>query len=93
MSIKAYRAGLTATDWSSDPYDERLIAPQQSNCFKFHLKMPSKGGGVTEVELRISSESFTSVAEAMMAVNEDAAIRAFGAALVKKSPIKKPPNS
>jgi hypothetical protein len=43
--------------------------------------MPSKGGGVTEVSLRVSPDSFEDVAKAMLAADEDEAIRAFGTAL------------
>jgi hypothetical protein len=44
--------------------------------------MPSKGGGVTEVKLEVTSESFDAVVKAMIAADRDAAIRAFGAALL-----------
>ena len=48
--------------------------------------MPSKGGGVTEVSLRISPDNFEDVAKAMLTADEDAAIRAFGAALQSRKP-------
>ena len=39
--------------------------------------MPSKGGGVTEVQLQVTSESFAAVAKAMNDANQNAAVRAF----------------
>ncbi len=90
MTIKAYRSGETAAYWSADPYEETLNAgrPPLRNVegiIFFKFKMPSKGGGVTDVLLEVSSESFETVAKTMMEANEDVAIRAFGAALLNKS--------
>jgi hypothetical protein len=42
--------------------------------------MPSKGGGVTEIQLRVTDESFEALAQAMRDANENAAARAFVAA-------------
>jgi hypothetical protein len=43
--------------------------------------MPSKGGGVTVVQLRITPDSFEEIAKAKLAADDDAAIRAFGVAM------------
>jgi hypothetical protein len=80
MTINAFRSGETARYWSSDPYDRKLV--QEADGIAFYLKMPSKGGGVTDVKLSVTSESFDTVAKAMIAVDRDVAIRAFGAALL-----------
>ena len=39
--------------------------------------MPSKGGGVTEVKLQVTSESFEALAKSMLDANYNAAVRAF----------------
>jgi hypothetical protein len=83
MTIKAVRARVTARTWSDDPYDQKLNAG--SDIIFFEFKTPSKGAGETEVRLRIWSESFESLAKTMRVANEDAAIQAFGAALLNKS--------
>jgi hypothetical protein len=91
VAIKAYRSGETAAYWSADPYEETLNAgrPALQNVERpiifFKFKMASEGGGVTDVLLEVSSESFESVAKTIVETNEDAAIRAFGAALLNKS--------
>jgi hypothetical protein len=75
MTIKAYRAGETARHWTKDVYDEKLTSA--ANRVIFRLKMPSKGGGVTEVQLEVSDESFESISKAMVEANVEAAARAF----------------
>jgi hypothetical protein len=78
MTIEAVRCGLTGRVWSHDPSNERLTHKDRQILFSF--RMPSKGGGVTFVELRITSDSFEAIAKGMIAADRGAAIRAFGAA-------------
>jgi hypothetical protein len=75
MTITAVRSGKTAPYWTKDCYNEKLtnVADQ----ILFAVSMPSKGGGVTEVQLQVTSESFAAVAESMLIANMDAAARAF----------------
>jgi hypothetical protein len=80
MAIKAFRSGETARHWSDDPFNEELIPEIDGISFRF--KMPSKGGGVTDVKLSVTSENFDATAKAMIAGSRDAAIRAFCAALL-----------
>jgi hypothetical protein len=75
MTINAVRAGDAARYWSSDPYDEELS--QGEDQIAFSCKMPSKGGGTTEVKISVTSDSFEEVAKAMFGTNEDAAVLAF----------------
>ena len=75
MTIKAYRSGESRINWSKDPYDEVLRSGKGK--IRFYFRMPSKGGGVTFVQLQVSSESFEHVAKAMVESNDDAAILAF----------------
>jgi hypothetical protein len=75
MSIKARRAGQTSRYWSSDAYGETLTTATDEILFK--LKMPSKGRGVTEVQLQVSKDSFESVAKAMVKANGGVAALAF----------------
>ena len=79
MTIKAFRAGETARTWSDDPNDETLSC--EIDYISVRFSMPSKGGGVTEVDVRITPDSFGDFAKAMVTVESAAAIRAFGAAL------------
>jgi len=84
MSIKAVRSGETSRTWSYDPYSEKIVT--RHNRLDFEFSMPSKGGGVTEVSLQVSPDSFEDVAKAMLTADEDAAIRAFGTALQSRKP-------
>ena len=62
MTIKAYRSGETAPHWTDDCYKETLT--HGTDKILFTLSMPSKGGGVTEVQLRVTSESFEALVRA-----------------------------
>jgi hypothetical protein len=84
MSVKAFRSGETSPNWSEDPYGEKVVTRHKRLDFEF--SMPSKGGGVTEVSLRVSPDSFEDVAKAMLTASEDEAISAFGAALQARKP-------
>lgn len=75
MTIKAYRSGKTARHWTCDCRDEKLT--HGTDKILFDLSMPSKGGGVTDVQLQVTSESFERLAELMAQGNADAASRAF----------------
>ena len=75
MSIKAIRGGETCRVWSYDPCGEKISLDEESLVFEFSI--PSKGGGVTVVNLRIRPDSFEEIAKAMLAADDDAAIRAF----------------
>jgi hypothetical protein len=75
MTIKAYRSGETARHWTGDCYKEELTPGTDK--ILFTLSMPSKGGGVTEVRLEVTSESFQDLTWAMSNANHDAATLAF----------------
>jgi hypothetical protein len=89
MGIKAFRRGLTAHYWSSDPSNVvlkssssrkgwALLAPQN---ISFSFVMPSKGGGDTQVRLEITPDSFLNVMKEMLAADEGATRRAMGEVL------------
>ncbi len=84
MAIKAWRSGETARTWSDDPYNESYN--NRNGTLNFSFSMPSKGGGTTEAEYRVGPDNFEEITRAMMTLDEDAAIRAFGAALQAKKP-------
>jgi hypothetical protein len=75
VTIKAFRRGETAHRWTDDCRNEKLT--HEADQIFFTLSMPSKGGGFTEVYLRVTSESFEDVAKAMNDTNQNAAIRAL----------------
>jgi hypothetical protein len=54
MSMKARRSGLTARQWSNDPWGEKLThridQRTQKPVISCRCLVPSKGGGRTEVE-------------------------------------------
>jgi hypothetical protein len=84
MTIKARRSGKTASYWddAAAPYDEKLTSYPTPDEISFWFSMPSKGGGVTNVGLYVTSESFEDVAKAMIVTNREATIRAFAAAIL-----------
>jgi hypothetical protein len=69
MSIKAFRSGETSPTWS----DYEKIVTRYSR-LDFEFSMPSKGGGVTEVSLRISPDNFEDVAKACFQPSFDACL-------------------
>jgi hypothetical protein len=75
MTIKARRSGETARHWTEDCYKEMLM--YGTDKIFFTLSMPSKGGGVTEVQLLVTTESFGAIARSMLNANYNAAARAF----------------
>ena len=83
MTIKAYRSGATAPSWddSSAPFNEKLTPYPGRDLIAFDLDMPSKGGGITEVQLTVTSESFEDVAKAMITTNPHYATQAGGCSL------------
>ncbi|MET3891068.1 hypothetical protein ABIE41_002144 [Bosea sp. OAE506] len=88
MTITAKRSGLTALTWSTDPSRVGLSAPGPFEDHPGHIRldfsMPSKGGGITQVRLEITGESFERLAIAMIKVDREAALRAFGSALLQQ---------
>lgn len=79
MSIKAFRAGVTAQYWSEVPGEVDLFAKHGE--LRFEFVMSAAGVGYTQVRLEITSESFEELAKKMLAADEDAAIRAFDVAM------------
>jgi hypothetical protein len=79
MTIKAYRRGETVSPWTGC-YKEKLTPTTDHILFNF--SMPSKGGGVTEVQLQVTSESFAAVAQSMSDANQNPAVRALVRAAV-----------
>ena len=78
MSIKAYRKGVWAKNWSSKPMSEHLSHAKGAIQFSFVMRY---GMGDSESKLEVTSDSFEELAKEMMAADRYAAIRAFGAAL------------
>ena len=85
MSMKARRSGLTARQWSNDPWGEKLThridQRTQKPVISCRCLVPSKGGGTTEVEFDIRSDSFTEVVKTMLAADELATIEALSEVL------------
>lgn len=84
MSIEVLRGGVTAREWSGSGRNVRVSTDDlHYSAFQIRFDMPSKGGGDTDVLVRVTASSFKEIAEAMMVTNPQAAARAFGAALQK----------
>ena len=86
--LQVFRLG--ARNDSSNPYGEKLGATKASPAGKFPFqKMGSvwigfsflAGNGSSEMRAAVGADSFSNLAKAMLTANEEAAIRAFGAAL------------
>lgn len=86
MPIKVQRGGKTSPTWSNDPYDIRLgyfpsDPDDRPGQVYLMFRMPSKGGGTTDVRVEFPLDTFEDLASQMMRANRDAAILAFGKAL------------
>ncbi|KPH80509.1 hypothetical protein AE618_12025 [Bosea vaviloviae] len=79
------RAGETAKAWSSDPYGRKLDfhgpIGEKPGYVLMTFKMPSKGGGVTDVRVELSGDAIEQLAEMMIRADRENAIKAFGRAL------------
>ncbi|CAO4138889.1 hypothetical protein [Methylorubrum aminovorans] len=87
MTIRVTRGPVTTGDRYLNEYDVRLepepgihVSPVEAVALKF--MMNAGGGGQTVVHVRIEAESFRLIAQAMMNVDPEAAVKAFGAAMV-----------
>ena len=80
MTIKAFRKGEKSSRWSNDPDREQLT--HTNNQVLLNFSMPSKGGGFTEVQLQVTSESFEALVQSMIDANQNAAVRALVRATV-----------
>lgn len=82
MTIIVKRSGTNARKWTIEASNVRVLHNLTAEAVSLRCEIPSKGGGTTVVQLDIKADSFEAIAEAMWQVDENAAIRAFGAALV-----------
>jgi len=81
MAITVYRKGVTASEWTSRQKAVLANKPETGEVVALVI-MNSKGGGNMEIWTHIDSDSFAEVAAHMVAANREAAIRAFGNALL-----------
>ena len=79
MSIIVFRGGRTARWLTQERCEVDLFAQNGELHLKFEIS--ASGPGYTHLKLDINSESFEELAKKMFAANEDAAIRAFRAAM------------
>jgi hypothetical protein len=80
MAIEVLRGGETASRWSGNGWGARL-GTVKSGKVSVRFKMASKGGGTSDVLVKIDHENFEELAKAMMRANSKGAIKAFGVAL------------
>lgn len=75
MTITVLRDGATAHHWSGQGRDFQLRCDGQL-WVAMDFSMPSKGGGTTDVSVRIDAASFKDLCEAMMRVGPNEAVKA-----------------
>ncbi len=85
MTIRAYRSAFTAPHEELGPYHVTL-RPAEANepprhAMDLAFRIPA-GKGYSDLYISIQPEDFARIAQAMMDVNPNEAIRAFGAAML-----------
>jgi hypothetical protein len=83
MVIEVKRGGVTSPRWSGDGANVRVLPSREAERLSIRFDMPSKGGGYTDVAVRILPDSFEEIAKGMVVSDPIAAVRAFGKALAK----------
>ncbi|MFB4375974.1 hypothetical protein RAC92_20635 [Agrobacterium sp. CR_3] len=82
------RGGATATTWTRERGSTVKVVPFSEGYTDYKkgiiitTSIPSKGGGVTEVEIISSSEVFGSIVEAMMRADQKSTTEAFARAVL-----------
>jgi hypothetical protein len=84
--MKIRRKGSTSRQWSDDPSKGRLSV-HAKGAVAIQFWMPSKGGGLTDVVVHLEPTDFEALFKAALAVDEDAALQAIGAALFDNKPL------
>lgn len=80
MAINVLRGGKTANNWSGHGWNTKLGNLKAGPIF-VRFEMASKGGGVSDVMVKLDKDEFERIAKAMMRSNPKAAIKAFAAAM------------
>lgn len=82
------RGGATATSWTREPGSSARVLPFSSGGLEYETgivtatSIPSKGGGITEIEIIVSSENFHILMEAMLRAEKNTATQAFAKAIL-----------
>lgn len=85
MAIKVLRGGRTAREWSG--YGKNVHVSHSKgdqwneSSADIGFFIDSKGGGETQILVKIQTQSFEALAKAMLKADPEAAIKAFGATL------------
>lgn len=80
MSIDVLRGGESSKAYSGLGWDASIATNDTDSPVRIGFKISSSGGN-TDVLVRITSDSFYELAQAMMRADAKEAIRAFGEAL------------
>lgn len=87
MTIRVMRGSASARLRDNNPYPVRLRPEPGLRAFpaedvSIEFLMSAGRGGETDVHVLIAPEAFAQLAQAMMNVDPDAAVKAFGSAMV-----------
>lgn len=76
MAITVKRGGETSSIWSGSGWDVRL-ARRLGEALLIKFKIASKGGGTTDILVKIEKDSFDDVARTMFRTSNRSAMSAF----------------
>lgn len=79
MVIHILRGPETSNKWTDRGSDGQIIASDNFLALRGKITVTT---GHSEIEFQVESESFAELARAMIAVNKEAALKAFGEALI-----------
>ena len=83
MAIEVMRGGKTAPTWSGFGYNIKVSGVSDPARLSIFFEIASKGGGTTQIAVRVKPDSFDEVAAAMIKAAPKDAVRAFGKAMMK----------
>ena len=82
MGITASRGGVTSSTWYETGIP--VSVEESSGAVGLRLTLDSKGGGQTDVLVKIPPEDFEHLIKQMIAINPDKTIGGFGRVIAKK---------
>lgn len=83
MSISADRGGATSQTWYQEGIPVTLEMPDGK--LKLRFSLDSKGGGRTDIQINLDSDSYESVLAGMLECDFDRTVRAFAKCLSSRN--------